>query len=312
MPDVRNDKINYERRYRMFELVKVSGNDSYIDCPAKIGLVKVSDSEVVLIDSGSDKDAGKKVLKILDANHWNVKAVYNTHSHADHIGGNRLIQERTGCEIYAKGLETVFANNPELEPIGLYGGLPFHDLENKFLKAQASSVREISGTEGNDNLNLLPLPGHSPDMTGFLTKDGTAYIGDSVASEETLKKYGICYMWNYKEAIASLEFLKTVDAKCFVPAHAPATADIRPLADANIEAIRSVRDAVLELCTTPCTFETLLKRLFDRYGLTMNVQQYALTGSTLRSYLSALYTEVEAGFRFAGNEMIWFRIGQER
>ena len=144
-------------------------------------------------------------------------------------------------------------------------------------------------------------------MVGFLTEEGTAYIADSVTSEETLRKYGISYLWNYNEAIASLEYLKTVDAKVFVPAHAPVTEDIRPLADANIETIRSVRDAILELCRTPCPFENLLKRLFDRYSLTMNVQQYVLLGSTLRSYLSALCSEGSVGFDFSGNEMLWFK-----
>ena len=51
----------------MYELVHVSGSSYYIQSPAKIGLVKLNDTEVCLIDSGNDKDAGKKVKKLLDA-----------------------------------------------------------------------------------------------------------------------------------------------------------------------------------------------------------------------------------------------------
>ena len=69
----------------MYELIQVSDNCFYIQSPAKIGLVKINDTEVCLIDSGNDKDAGKKVKKILDANGWTLKAIYNTHSNADHI-----------------------------------------------------------------------------------------------------------------------------------------------------------------------------------------------------------------------------------
>lgn len=44
----------------MYELIQVSDACYYIQSPAKIGLVKLNDTEVCLIDSGNDKDAGAK------------------------------------------------------------------------------------------------------------------------------------------------------------------------------------------------------------------------------------------------------------
>ena len=51
----------------MYELMQVSAHDYYIQSPAKIGLVRLNDREVCLIDSGNDKDAGRRVKKLLDA-----------------------------------------------------------------------------------------------------------------------------------------------------------------------------------------------------------------------------------------------------
>ena len=45
----------------MFELHQIVAQSYYIQSPAKIGLVKTSEHEVCLIDSGNDKDAGRKI-----------------------------------------------------------------------------------------------------------------------------------------------------------------------------------------------------------------------------------------------------------
>ena len=51
-----------ERRdINMYELIQVSEKSYYIQSPANIGLVKLNKKEVCLIDSGNDKNAGKKV-----------------------------------------------------------------------------------------------------------------------------------------------------------------------------------------------------------------------------------------------------------
>lgn len=86
-----------------------------------------------LIDSGSDKDAGRRVRKVLDANGWKLRAIYNTHSNADHIGGNQYLQRQTSCAIYAPGIDCAFTRHPVLEPSYLYGRhFPPKALRHKF------------------------------------------------------------------------------------------------------------------------------------------------------------------------------------
>jgi hypothetical protein len=62
----------------MYELIQVSGGSYYVQSPAKAGLVRLNDTDVCLIDSGSDKDAGRKIRQILDKNGWHLTAICNT------------------------------------------------------------------------------------------------------------------------------------------------------------------------------------------------------------------------------------------
>lgn len=289
----------------MYELIQLSAHDYYIDCPAKIGLVRTGETEAVLIDSGNDKDAGKKVLRHLEAQGWHLTAIYNTHSHADHIGGNKFLQDKTGCRIFAPGLEAVYTNAPELEAMTLYGGLPFKDLRNKFLLAQPSHAEALTPKDLPEGWSMIDLPGHCFQMVGFRTADGNIFLGDCVSSQETLQKYGIGYLWNPEAYVATLEAVKELRAPSFIPSHAPVTADIVPLAQQNIDAVGKISDTILSFCASPATFEELLQKLFQTYGLTMTAQQYALIGSTLRSYLSSLHTQGKVTFSFEDNRMLW-------
>ena len=219
----------------MYELIQVAENSYYIQSPAKIGLVKVSEKDVCLIDTGNDKDTGKKVKKVLDANGWQLKAIYNTHSNEDHIGGNKYLQTQTGCKIYAPGIECDFTNHPILEPAYLYGGFPGKDLRHKFLLAQESNAEYLTKEVLPEGLEMIELPGHFFDMVGFRTADDVVYLADCLSSKETLDKYQISVLYDVESYLKTLEMVKNMKAKMFVPSHAAPTEDISELAQYNID-----------------------------------------------------------------------------
>ena len=289
----------------MYELIQVLGNSYYIQSPAKIGLVRLNDTEVCLIDSGNDKDAGKKVRRILDENGWTLQAIYNTHSHADHIGGNRYLQAQTGCRIYAPGIECDITNHTILEPSFLYGGFPFRDLRHKFLLAQESSAEDLTEDVLPEGFEMISLSGHFFDMVGFRTPDDVVYLADCLSSRETLDKYRIGFLYDVASYLGTLEMVKTLRASMFVPAHAEATEDISSLAQYNIDQVQKIADEIVEFCREPLCFEDLLQKLFDTYGLTMNFEQYVLVGSTVRSYLAWLKDTGRLNARFENNRMLW-------
>ncbi len=289
----------------MYELIQAGKDSYYIQCPAKIGVVKTGENTVCLIDSGSDKDAAKKVKKVLDANGWTVEAVFNTHSHADHIGGNRYFQSQTGCRIYACGIERDFTQHPILESAYLYGGYPCKDLRHKFLYAQESDACELTDDALPAGWERIDLAGHSFDMVGFRTPDDVVYLADCLSSRETLEKYGIPFIYDVGAYLNTLETVKSMKAACFVPSHAASTDDIVPLAQYNIDHVQRVASRIVALCAEPRTFEELLRDLFEEYHLTMTFEQYVLVGSTVRSYLAWLKDSGALTAYFEDNRMLW-------
>ena len=292
----------------MYELIQVSERSFYIQSPAKIGLVTLSDRDVCLIDSGNDKDAGRKVRQLLDANGWRLTAIYNTHSNADHIGGNKYLQGQTGCRIYAPGIEQAFTRAPVLEPSFLYGGYPFRELRHKFLMAQESDVQPLTQEVLPEGFTLLPLPGHFFDMAGVRTPDDVVYLADCLSSRETLEKYQIGFVYDVAAYLETLERVKTMQAKWFVPAHAEAGAEIAPLAQYNIDKVWEIAGRILEVCRQPLCFEAILQRLFAAYRLSMDFQQYVLVGSTVRSYLAWLKDTGKLTARCEDNLLLWERV----
>jgi len=289
----------------MYELIQVSGNSYYIQSPAKIGLVKINETEVCLIDSGNDKDAGKKIRRILEENGWILKAIYNTHSHADHIGGNKYLQTQTGCDVFAPGMEQYFTCAPVLEPAFLYGGCPGKELRHKFLMAQESGAKAMTAGDLPEGMEMIPLPGHSFDMVGFRTADDVVYLADCLSSRETIDKYKIGFIYDVGAYLETLEKVKEMKAKMFVPSHTVPMEDIAELAQYNIDKVLEVAEKIEEFCHTPISFEQLLESLFEEYKLTMTFEQHALVGSTVRSYLTWLKESGRITARIEGNRMLW-------
>ena len=125
-------------------------------------------------------------------------------------------------------------------------------------------------------------------MVGIRTPDDVLFVGDAVSTPETLEKYRVAYTFDVGGYLASLEALRDVRAALFIPSHTPPTTDLTALIDINLAATKAVAADILALCQTPRTHETLLKELFDKYGLTLTFSQFALVGGAVRAYLSWL------------------------
>lgn len=288
----------------MYELVQVAEHTYYIECPAKIGIYEDTDG-VYVIDSGNDKEAGRKIKKILEQKNWNLKAILNTHSNADHIGGNQFLQKRFDCPIYSTPMENAVIENTILEPSFLYGAYPFAALRHKFLMAQQSQAQNIANATLPEGFEILSLPGHFWDMIGFKTPDDVYFLADCVSSETILNKYHISFIYDVRKYLETLDFISTLKGKIFIPSHTETTENIAALADINRKKVYEIMELLLSFCQTPYTAEELLTKVFDHYQLVMDASQYVLVGSTIRSYLSYLVDEKKLMIEIVNNRFLF-------
>lgn len=291
----------------MYELIQLSGGTYYIQSPTNIGLVKLNEKDVCIIDSGNDKDAGRKIRQVIESNGWNLSAIYNTHANADHIGGNKYLQGQTECKVYAPGIDCAITNYPILEPSFLYGGYPCKDLRRKFLLAQESRAEELTQDVLPNGFEIIKLPGHFFDMVGFRTPDNVVFLADCLSSKEILDKYRIGFIYDVAAYIKTLEMVKSLEAKMFVPSHVTAMQDISELAQFNIDKVNEIAEKIIGLCNEPICFEIILQKLFTDYNLSMNSEQYVLVGSTVRSYLAWLKDTDKLNVIFENNMMLWVK-----
>jgi glyoxylase-like metal-dependent hydrolase (beta-lactamase superfamily II) len=293
------------------ELEPLAGRTHLIRGPVNVGVYALDDRKAVLIDAGNDDDGGRKLLRCCEAAGLTVVHIVNTHSNADHCGGNAFIQARTRCRISATRTEAAFIESPSLEPSYLWGGFPLAPLRSKFLMAKPSSVTDllvppcsVPGTE----LEAVPLPGHFLAMVGLRTPDRVFFAADTVASAEILSKYHVFFYYDLAAQLETLEALTRIEADWIVPSHAAPTRDIRPLVELNRAKIFEIAAVLLETCAEPSTQETLLARLADHYGIELNPAQYVLLGSTLRSYLAWMLDRQEVTMHFEGNRLLFSRV----
>jgi len=289
----------------MYELIQAGSKTYYIDCPAKIGIFLTNDKDVYLIDSGNDKEAGKKVLKILNENNWNLIGIINTHSNADHIGGNQFLQQKTDCKIISTELENAFSKFPILEASFLYGGYPCKKLRNKFLMAPSCKPTDNIDSFLPEGLELIRLGGHFFDMIGVKTADDVYFLADCIFGENIIHKYHLSFIYNVAEFLETLDKVEMLKGKLFVPSHAPANENIAELVQANRNKVFEIIDLILEICRVPMCFEDILQQVFEKYELEMDINQYVLVGSTVRSYLSYLHDQEKLLITFSSNKLLW-------
>ncbi|MDK2986171.1 MAG: hypothetical protein PWQ96_1815 [Clostridia bacterium] len=295
------------------ELQQLKDNIYYIPNRTNIGVIR-NDEKVILIDSGIDDDTGRKILRTLQKNDLYPVAIINTHSHADHIGGNSYIQKKTGCKIYTSPIEDSITMCPYLEPLYLFSGAtPIADLQNKFLMAKPSKVdytvkNNQKITVAGIEITVIPLPGHSLNQIGIVVDD-ICFCADAVLEKEVFAKHKIPFNIDIAKQRVTLQLLSDSSYSYFVPSHAAPLKDISQLTNPYLEVLDEIDNIILQVLTGEKTTEEIIKKLLDNYNVTITrTGQYYLFKTITMAHLSSLSEGGKVTVIIKDNILYWKRI----
>jgi len=267
----------------------------------------------LLVDTGLDDGHARKLLRGLTELNLTPTGILNTHSHADHHGGNAFILKKfPELKVFAPPLEDAIITHPILEPIGLFGARPPRELQSKFLLAPPSPARlapEPGLTRiGGVSLELIEVAGHASLMYAVRV-GGVLYAADALFGPEALAKHPLVFCQDsalQKEAAARLGELEGVAVT--LPGHGDPTRDLPGLVAANLAALDRVTDAVRAAVRVgEAGVDDLLARVCDALGVQMtNAGAVVLNRAVVSAHLTELLERGEVGLRVAGNRLVFF------
>lgn len=176
--------------------------------------------ECIIIDPGCYFDAEKEELKsFITSYKLQPKILLNTHCHLDHVFGNKFIAEE-----YKLTLNTHLAEKQILEMApasGLMFDLPFDNYQGQTIYLEEGDIVSL----GNDKLQVIHAPGHSPGSICFYCEkqhfliDGDVLFFNSIGRTDLPFGNHQDLVKNIKEKLFSLPENVTV-----YPGHGPTTA----------------------------------------------------------------------------------------
>ena len=244
------------------ELLHVLGNTyAAVAATALLPVYKLTDRDVVLIDTGYAKLDRAGLTSLIDANGWRLRAILCSHAHFDHTGNVRYLQERYGAKAAISLIEAGISVNPDSYRAN-YVALTYGKSRELFLEECFTADRVIFPQEDHIDVDgarfgVLSLPGHSAGQLGFVTPDGAAYLGDCLIDQALIDNAKLPTSMFVARDLESKASLRSTDYPAYIVAHKQIITDkaqLCALVDSNIDFIHRKAHELLDDLTDGMTF----------------------------------------------------------
>ena len=126
-------------------------------------------NEALVIDPAAEED---RIFKEAESRGYNIKYIVNTHSHIDHVMGNRRMKELTNAEIIIHEKESSALIQQSSSMMQMFHAQPSPPADITVRDGDIITVGKIS-------LKVLNTPGHSPGSICLYNK-GMVFTGDTL------------------------------------------------------------------------------------------------------------------------------------
>jgi len=181
----------------------------------------------VLIDTGyiADFEVTERLITDIGVNLPQTRLIISTHTHCDHVGGNRIIQERSGCDIALHKVGKYFMDTrDDWSTWWRY----FNQEADFFTCTKALDDGELIPI-GPHEFQIIHTPGHASDGIVLYNKKEKALIsGDALWEDDlptiTMRVEGSTCLF---DLLDSLDKLGSLEVAIVYPGHGKPFADFK-------------------------------------------------------------------------------------
>ncbi len=160
MPKFGRADINIYRKAAVMDIINISSG--YMSANTYI-LKDSATGDAAIVDPGGDSEY---IISQIHLNSANVKYIFLTHGHFDHILALGRIREYTGAKVYIHALDNVCLNNPTFSLMTHIGR------SDRFGDADVLLDGGEEIAVGESTVRVMHTPGHTPGSVCFITDNG--------------------------------------------------------------------------------------------------------------------------------------------
>jgi hydroxyacylglutathione hydrolase len=276
------------------QIIQVRENTFCIDTGMTyIPFYRVSENNIVMIDTGLAKGERGELDRLLEENSFNIVGIICSHAHIDHIGNASYFKEKYKCPVAMSETESFICSSiinfkmyycdQSLEEIEEYFGHMVCKVD--IVIKENDYIVNIAGS----NFKILHTPGHSAAHICITTPDDVSYLGDTLISYEVMKGAKMPYAFILKEDLKSKEKLHSLKSIKYIVAHKGIYDNITELIEDNINFYKDRANKICELIDKPMTTEEIFKKIIKEWKIGIrNIRKYIVIERMLKSYIGYL------------------------